>query len=663
MRGHWAWAALVLAGCRTEHPPQPITLDIHHGWAFQRTGDGTWSPAAVPGTVHTDLLALGLVPDPYVGTNVDSVQWVGDTAWTYRTTVHLDDRSMQRAHIDLRFAGLDTHAEVRVNGETVGRCANMHRSWAFPIKHLLQDGKADVEVLFRPAVEEGRRAMQAFGRSLPADNDQGAVKVAPFVRKAGVHFGWDFAPRLVTCGIWGPVSIVAWDDVRLTGLRVEQQARGGVRTLVFRPDVKGDTAMVTEARVIINGRTLGSAPGVGPVTVQIPDTGLWWPAGMGEPRLQHVRMELWGTAGPLDHHIARIGLRTIDLHRAPDSLGTPFTFVVNDRPLFAMGANIVPPDMLLPRAGDAGWRELVRHARDAQMNMLRVWGGGVYPPDAFFDACDEAGILVWQDLMFANTMVPDDVAFLDNVEAEVREQVARLQHRASLAIWCGNNEVDVAWHNWGWQRSWGIGPADSIRMWIAYVDLFHRRMPAWVADLDRRPYVPTSPLSNWGNAEGLRHGDLHYWGVWHGDAPFERFADNTGRFVSEYGMQSYPLWETMREVAGGFDLHTDTAFWRHRQLSYKGDAAIVRLAERYLGPVRGRRDLVEKSHALQAMAYATAIEAHLAARPRCMGTLLWQLNDVWPGASWSIVDHAGRRKPAFDAVRAAYARAQGNGGR
>lgn len=663
MRGHWAWAALVLAGCRTEHPPQPITLDIHHGWAFQRTGDGTWSPAAVPGTVHTDLLALGLVPDPYVGANVDSVQWAGDSAWTYRTTVQLDPPMRQREHIDLRFAGLDTYVEVRVNGETVGRCANMHRSWAFPIKHLLKDGKAEVEVLFRPAVEEGRRAMQAFGRSLPADNDQGAVKVAPFVRKAGVHFGWDFAPRLITCGIWRPVSIVAWDDVRLTGLRVEQQARNGVRTLAFRPDVTGDTAMVAETRVIINGRTLGTAPGVGPVMVQIPDTGRWWPAGMGEPRLQHVRMELWGAAGPLDHHIARIGLRTIDLHRAPDSLGTPFTFVVNGRPMFAMGANIVPPDMLLPRAGDAGWRELVRHARDAHMNMLRVWGGGVYPPDAFFDACDEAGILVWQDLMFANTMVPDDVAFLDNVEAEVREQVARLQHRASLAIWCGNNEVDVAWHNWGWQRTWGIGPADSIRIWNAYVDLFHRRMPAWIADLDRRPYVPTSPLSNWGNAEGLRHGDLHYWGVWHGDAPFERFADNTGRFVSEYGMQSYPLWETMREVTGGFDLQTDTAFWRHRQLSYKGDAAIVRLAERYLGPVRGRRDLVEKSHALQAMAYTTAIEAHLDARPRCMGTLLWQLNDVWPGASWSIVDHAGRRKPAFDAVRAAYARAQGNGGR
>jgi beta-mannosidase len=654
---HALLGALLLVACGP--PPQParVTVPVIGPWTFQRVGDTVQWPATVPGTVHTDLLAQGQIPDPYIGTNIDLVQWVGEADWTYRTTIDVAPHLMDQAHIDLCFEGLDTFAEVWVNGAKVGEADNMHRSWAFPIKALLRDGRADVEVRFTSALKAGARAMDAYGRTLPADNDRGEVPVSPFVRKAGVHFGWDFAPRLVTCGIWRPVSLIVWDQVRLSRFRVLQQVDDGVRTLTFHPETVGDSTAVTETRVFINDHAMGAAVGLGPVTVQIPDTGLWWPAGMGEPRLQQVRMELMKGRDHLDAHTARIGLRTIELHQAPDSIGTPFTFVVNGRPLFVQGANIVPPDMFLPRAGDAGWRGLVDHARNAHMNMLRVWGGGVYPPDAFFDACDEAGILVWQDLMFANTMVPDGDAFLSNVEAEVRQQVARLQHRASLALWCGNNEVDVAWHNWGWQGTWRIGPVDSARMWNAYVDLFQRRMPRWIAALDDRAYVSTSPLSNWGDPAGLRHGDLHYWGVWHGDAPFERFADNVGRFVSEYGMQSYPMWATLAEAAGPLDLDTDTAFWRLRQLSYKGDAAIERLAERYLGPVRGRRDLVEKSHALQAMAYALAIDAHVGARPHCMGTLLWQLNDLWPGASWSIVDHAGRRKPAYDAVRSAYARA------
>lgn len=662
-----ASASLVLAigfiACERPNDQRPAVQAVEGPWTFQQAGDSIWRPATVPGTAHTDLLALGLIPDPYVGTNVDSVQWVGDAAWTYRTTVQLNAAMLERAHIDLRFEGLDTFAEVWVNGDSLGLCDNMHRAWVFPIKDLVQGGRAEVEVRFLPAVEQGERAMRSYGRNLPADNDRGAVKVSPFVRKAGVHFGWDFAPRLVTCGIWRPVSIVAWDGARLNGFRLVQQVKDSTRTLIFHPEVTGDPSAVTGTRVFINGRHPGTSAGTSAAHIQLPDTGLWWPAGMGDQRLQQVRMELWSGSQLVDVHEAHIGLRTIGLHQGPDSLGTPFTFMVNGLPVFAMGANVVPPDMFLPRAGDAGWEELARHAQDAGMNMLRVWGGGVYPPDAFFDACDKAGILVWQDLMFANTMVPDGEPFIRNVRQEVLEQVARMQHRASIALWCGNNEVDVAWHNWGWQKTWSIGAEDSIRMWKAYTDLFHQRIPEWIAAMDDRPYVTTSPLSNWGNAEGLRHGDLHYWGVWHGDEPFEGFADNVGRFVSEYGMQSYPLWETLVEAAGTQGTGEEAPWWSQRQQSYKGDKAIVRLAERYLGPVNGRRDLVEKSHALQAMAYSMAINAHLDARPRCMGTLLWQLNDVWPGASWSIVDHAGRRKPAYDAVRQAYARALEGAGR
>jgi beta-mannosidase len=299
---------------------------------------------------------------------------------------------------------------------------------------------------------------------------------------------------------------------------------------------------------------------------------------------------------------------------------------------------------------------LVRDMQEAHMNMVRVWGGGVYPPDAFFEACDTAGILVWQDLMFANTMVPDDEAFRTNVQEEAADQVRRIQHHACLALWCGNNEVEVAWRNWGWQRSYGMSPADSIRMWNGYSTLFNEILRDWIWVLDRdHAYVPTSPQSNWGSAEGLTKGDLHYWGVWHGDAPFGSFASNVGRFVSEYGFQSYPSWTSIVEWSLPADRAENGPFWKDRQKSYKGDKAITDMAKRYGMKVSDRQDLVEVSQKLQAKAYSSAIGAHQANWPRCAGTLLWQLNDCWPGPSWSIIEYGGRRKPAYTIVQELYA--------
>lgn len=628
-------------------------IGLHTGWRVHEAGTHGSHEADVPGTVHTDLMRAGVIRDPYHGTELAKVQWVEDRDWVYTMSFEVSPGTLEHEHLDLVFEGLDTFAEVRLNGAVIGSADNMHRTWRFPVKERLRMGRNELEVCFRSAVLAGEEKMRAYGRSLPADNDQGRVKVAPFVRKAGVHFGWDFAPRLVTCGIWRPVYLHGWDGARITGVRVEQRARNGQRELRIRPALEGTAPAHAMWRVAIDAGKVVTGSLEDGVRMMLPDTGLWWPAGMGDQRLRDLHVDLIVGERTMSTWQGRIGLRDILLHQEPDSLGTSFTFIVNGVPLFAMGANLVPPDQFLPRAGDKAWVDLVQGMAEANMNMVRVWGGGVYPPEAFFDACDEAGILVWQDLMFANTMVPDGEVFLANVRAEVEEQVARLQHRACLALWCGNNEIDVAWHNWGWQRTWEIAPKDSTRMWRSYANLFQEEMPRWIAALDDRPYVHTSPLSNWGNAEGLRHGDLHYWGVWHGDEPFEAFTANVGRFVSEYGFQSYPFWETLEAIAGPGDLE-NPGFWSSRQLSYKGDGAITRLAERYLGPVKDRRDLVEKSQALQAMACRMAIEAHHDARPRCMGTLLWQMNDVWPGASWSLIDHAGRRKPAYHTVQQAY---------
>jgi beta-mannosidase len=651
--------AALLVGCSPAEEQGQERIALNSGWQFREATDTIWHAAEVPGTIHTDLMRAGLLPDPYHSTYEDSVQWVEDRDWVYRLHWEAGEELLAKEQVDLVFKGLDTFVRITLNGQPLGEADNMFRTWRFPAKHLLRKGDNLIELYFRSVVREGAGRMNAYGRSLPADNDVGRVQVGPFVRKAGIHFGWDFAPRLVTCGIWQEVEAHAWNGARIDGVRVTGTRVGGMRELAVHLSLEGEPDPDAWLRVLFNDRLVaGPVPVLertSRITIMVPDTGRWWPAGMGEQKLHELRVELGQGRQMADVWSGRIGLRDIALDQEPDEQGSPFRFLVNGEPLFAMGANLVPPDMFLPRAGDAAWVALVRDMQDCGMNMVRVWGGGVYPPDAFFDACDTAGILVWQDLMFGNTMLPDDPAFLQNVEAEVRGQVGRLQHHASLALWCGNNEIDVAWHNWGWQRSHNISVEDSLRMWHTYEDLFKRRFPRIMEELDPgRAYTHTSPLSNWGNSHGLRHGNLHYWGVWHGDEPFENFATNVGRFVSEYGFQSYPSWDLLVQWAAPGDLDRGTEFWKRRQKSYKGDAAIERMARHHGLSIRDRQEFIQRSRELQAMAYRMAIEAHRA-DPHCAGTLLWQLNDVWPGPSWSLIEYGGTRKPAFLAVKEAYA--------
>jgi beta-mannosidase len=661
---NWCLLLMVtmISACGTG-PAAEQWVDLGGEWTFGRTGEEERWTAEVPGTVHTDLMRHGLIPDPYRSTNEDSVQWVGERDWTYVRRFDASAALLEQEEVELVFKGLDTFAEVWLNGQRLGTADNMFRSWVFRVKGLLREQGNQLEVRFTSPIKRGAELLQQYGRSLPADNDIGTVKVSPFVRKAGVHFGWDFAPRLVTCGIWQDVGLRAWSVGRIEGVRVFQRSKPEGRELTFAVDLRATEKAKGELLVKLNGRLLQQAivehrNGVWTqeVVVQIPDTGRWWPRGSGPQTMHDLHVEWLVRNDRISSWERPIGLVTIALDQTPDKDGTPFTFRVNEVPTFMQGANLVPPDMFLPRAGDQAWVRLVQHMQAANMNMVRVWGGGVYPPDAFFQACDTAGILVWQDLMFANTMVPDDDAFLTNVQQEVLEQVTRIQHHPSLAMWCGNNEVEVAWHNWGWQQTYGMSQADSTRMWTAYRTLFEEVLPdrLWVLDRSHR-YVPTSPISNWGNVEGLRHGDLHYWGVWHGDAPLEALTTNVGRFVSEYGFQSYPEMATLLEYASPEELAPGGVFWARRQRSYKSDKAIIDMAARYGMRVDDKEQLIRVSQELQARAYGLAIAAHKARQPFCMGTLLWQLNDIWPGPSWSIVDHAGRRKLAFDAVRKAYA--------
>ncbi|MBK7946210.1 MAG: hypothetical protein IPJ85_13305 [Flavobacteriales bacterium] len=340
-----------------------------------------------------------------------------------------------------------------------------------------------------------------------------------------------------------------------------------------------------------------------------------------------------------------------------DSIGSGFTPIVHGKPFFAKGCNLIPPDLIPSRLSDRAWVAQVRHMQLSGMNMVRVWAGGIYPPEAFFDACDTAGILVWQDFMVAS-MLPVEGEFLVNLKEEAGEEARRIAKHPSLLIFCGNNELRVAWHNWGWQERYGLHGADSTRVIEANERLWSQELRNNAAPHSPRNYTATSPISNWGSEVGLKYGDLHYWGVWHGDSTFSSFKNNVGRFVSEWGFQSYPDSALLAKYIPTDSLYLGSPAVARLQRSYKTDRPIWEAIERELGEERPTTlgGFIEASQRAQAKAYQMAIDAHMDARPHCMGTLLWQLNDCWPGPSWSIIDYEGNPKPAYDAVKAAFAR-------
>jgi len=316
------------------------------------------------------------------------------------------------------------------------------------------------------------------------------------------------------------------------------------------------------------------------------------------------------------------------------------------------GANYVPQDVFLPRLSRQQYRELLSQAQKAGMNMLRVWGGGIYETDYFYELCDSLGLMIWQDFMFAGSMYPGDSSFIQNVKEEVSQNIKRLRVHPCLALWCGNNEIEVAWKNWGWQKKYGYSPSDSALIWSNYLELFHRLIPDLVKTHSPLiPYTPSSPLSNWGAFENFKHSSMHYWGVWHGSEDFDSFKDNVGRFMVEYGFQSYPDTSTIRRFSIEDDRRLDSGVMKNRQKSYIGNAEIEKMILKYEGNPASLEEFVVQSQKVQARALKIAINSHFERKGHCMGTLFWQLNDCWPGPSWSVIDYYGNKKPAYFVIK------------
>ena len=606
-------------------------LDLGGPWTLSRDATGETFPAVVPGGVHADLLAAGVIPDPFVGDNEATLRWVDRESWTYRRTF---DLQTVPAEAELRCDGLDTLAVVRVNGGAVIEADNMFRVWRAEVARHLKPGENEVSVSFRPPLDlmaEGQRRNRlaqwnTFGPDLAGRGH---------VRKMACAFGWDWAPVLPTMGVWRPITL-RLGPATLEDFRVEQRHDEGRVTLALTH------AGPATATLSIGGETLAVAAGDGGCELAVPDPRLWWPNGLGDRPLYDL------TLAPPDGPpvTKRIGLRTTALRQEPDEWGRSFEFVVNGRPVFCRGANWVPHRVLPTTIERDDLRRVLGDAARANFNMLRVWGGGLYESDDFYDICDELGLLVWQDFAFACGAYPSDEDFLNNVEAEAVDNVRRIRHRASLALWCGNNEIEQ-----------GFAGRDGYS-WEEYDKLFNGVLPRVVAREDgATPYVPSSGHTPADFADRRDHanqdaGDAHMWTVWFGGKPFEAQRDWTCRFMSEYGFQSYPEAKTVAAFAGPAERNLASRVLDYHQRSQMGNRTIFAyLLDWFQMPPTFEGQLIV-SQISQALCVRYAAEHLRRIRPRSAGVLYWQLNDVWPCASWSGIDCFGRWKALhYEAAR------------
>jgi beta-mannosidase len=646
-----------LSSCMKK-PAMKTVIGLSGNWQFRRADTGLWHPATVPGSVHTDLLNNGLIPDPFYGDNEKRVQWIEREDWEYQIAFDAGEALLSRQKVILDFKGLDTYADIILNDSLICKADNMFREWVVDCKRYLKAGENKLLIHFSSPVTHDERRAVSLPYRLPDDR--------AFTRKAPYQYGWDWGPRLITAGIWRPVYLKAWDDAVISDVHIIQDAVDDHRaSMTLKVSIESAKALKAVLKARLNNERepvsmtkVMLTPGMNTCTLDlfISEPRLWWPNGLGEPHLYNLTVDLSVHGHTCDTLSRRFGIRTVKLVQEDDSIGRSFYFKVNGLPVFMKGANYIPQDNFIPRVNAQRYLKLIGSVKEANMNMLRVWGGGIYENDLFYDLCDEQGILVWQDFMFACTMYPGDSAFLNNVSQEVTQNIIRLRNHPCLTLWCGNNEVDEGWHNWGWQRQLHYSPDDSAAVWHAYQDIFLKIIPEAVARYDgTRPYWPSSPQTGWGHPESLTAGDCHYWGVWWGKEPFETYEKKIGRFMSEYGFQALPDMRTIDSFAASQDRHLFSDVMLNHQKSTIGNAMIKMYMEREYNVPDNFESFVYVSQLLQADGIKRAIEAQRRAMPRCMGSLYWQLNDCWPVISWSGLDYYNRWKALHYFVTKAYA--------
>lgn len=648
------------------------TRTLRDGWKFRQGRSEIWYPATVPGTVHTDLIANEIIEDPFFRLNERGVQWVDKEDWMYETELTATAAETSSSNQELVFYGLDTYADVYLNGESILNANNMHRTWRVNVKGLLKSGSNKLEVYFHSPIKIDLPKCDKYSYGFNTGPDQsqnGGIfdkLVSIFARKAGYHYGWDWGPRLVTSGIWRDVVLETWNGTRIDDVQLIQksvtEAEASLSSIVeVRSDAAVNNATLT---VTANGREVAKkqvslTKGTNRVQMDytIANPRLWWPNGLGEPYLYDFKTALTVNSKEADSRSQEIGLRSIVLHNDKDQYGHNLYFEVNGKPVFMKGADMVPLDNFLPRITRERYEKHVLDAKAVNMNMIRVWGGGVYEDDYFYQLCDRNGILVWQDFMFACSTYPADDEFIANIRQEAIDNVKRLRNHACIALWCGNNECQDVMYGWGNRKKYyeerGVLPLLESQ----FKNMYFKCLPEVVAEYGSGiSYRPSSPFAFEDTPSDGVNGDAHYWGVWHGRDSIGHYNVERARFFSEYGFQSFPEFESVKIYAPqkrDWSINSEVMMAHQRAGSYANNLIRDYMDKEFRTPDNFEHFLYV-GMILQGDAIKTAMEAHRRDMPYCMGTLYWQHNDCWPVASWAARDYYGRWKAQQYFARQAY---------
>jgi len=649
---------------------------LNSGWNLQTDTLSIDLRVDIPSVVQADLYENGLIPHPYLGKVEQDLQWIPQRIWDYSLKFDVDNDIIEKDNIDLIFNGLDTYADVWLNGDKILHSDNMFIRYEKEVKNLLKKHDNELKVRFYPFDKQRDSLIETYRLRFP---EKYAV-----MRKAAYQNGWDWAPRYLNVGIWKDVELLGWNGFKVENVSFlsenldgnDAEMSANIRLYTDGPHdlkfvVKNNDSQICEQSVSINGQCHVKIP------FELQNASLWWPNEMGEQSMTDFVVEIYDKDKLIDSQKVTTGIRKIELIEEPDSIGSAMYFKVNGKKVYIKGANYIPEEMIETWMSKEKTIKLLAECVPAHFNMLRVWGGGIYPPDYFFDVCDSLGIMVWQDFMFAGTTYPYSDDFLNNVKEEAAQQVIHYQNHPSLAIWCGNNEVSEGYVNWGWQQSMGWTDYDYAEMKHGMDTLFVDIFTEVVETQDgTRDYWPSSPKNGWGKAASLTEGDVHYWGVWWGELPYEAYLEKVGRFNSEFGYQAYPALSTLLAISPDLDDEVIQAHQKHN----RGEILIQKHIARYVIssdqresrnhrqsnggdfsiPLRSSRNDdwardVYYSQLSQAYGIGLAIEAQRAAKPRSMGTLYWQLNDAWPVISWSSIDYYGNKKLLHDELKVLYA--------